>query len=882
MKRGMRILAFLLVFMVAYTWIDGILHTKTTDGIGTMKKYYELPKDTVDVLMVGSSHMGMNVNPTQMWDEHGIAAYNLWSGMQPIWNSYYFVKEGLKYQNPKLVVVDVFLCSVLNEYSDSSAALKSVQAMKMSLDKLGAAVASFPTWQQAAEAIWGMPTYHTRFDELAKDDFTFDEFAQELDLVQINANSTLTQEQPPYPIRLKDYASIKDSLPLSEKSEKYLRKLIDLCSSKDVPLLLIAAPFEATEDEFRRLNRVGEIAAEKGVAYLNCLADLDAYDVDPKTDFWDVGHLNASGIPKFTRKLSHYLLAQYDLPDRRLEEDHIWANGVINAADDSSVWKMDQQFTGDGVSRYIDTGVKLYENRYGSWTLLTSLDMTQHPGEEVYMSCFCETPGEGNYGLLIRRKTDDRLAVKLGNNIDVDIMIDSDVINLAIVKNVEKYTVYANGKMIVKDYELPCPKSYAGTLLIGCQELAPGGEKFRHSCTTVMDLKVYQNVQGESRILGWTPAQLPAMAAPLGMDGQVKDIYVLPEQFVGDSGSFVQNAYIDTGLKLYEESAASFTILSRITPSVVDGDKVFFSTFSEVPGEYRGLLVRQLEDQLLNVIVGNNHGITLPCVPGQMMDLAIVKTLNQYAVYVDGKLVQQIDSACAPYAGTLLIGAQRDGDGNIFRQSSTCVNSFAVKSGVMDESEIQKWNFTDAPMPQVRVATSVNYALASRFLGNGQDRYIDTGVQLYDIPQKDWTMAVTLNFEYGKNSGVYLSCFSEEVGNYRGFMIRQEAEDSITILVGNALSYKIQLSEMDRTVRLVVTKRGNQYAIYRNGSLETSLESSCDSYEGTLLIGCQETTEGEKFRFSTAKVDELTMTDGALTDEQAAELSTVQEGVSRF
>ena len=143
-------------------------------------------------------------------------------------------------------------------------------------------------------------------------------------------------------------------------------------------------------------------------------------------------------------------------------------------------------------------------------------------------------------------------------------------------------------------------------------------------------------------------------------------------------------------------------------------------------------------------------------------------------------------------------------------------------------------------------------------------------------------MAVTLNFEFGKSNGVYLSCFSEEAGHYRGFMIRQESEDSITALVGNALSYRIQPSEMDRTIRLVIVKQGSQYTIYRNGMLETSLESSCDSYEGTLLIGCQETAEGEKFRFSTAKVDELTMSDGALNDEEAVELSKIREDARRF
>lgn len=883
MKRGMRILAFVLVFLLLYAWTDDVLQTKTTDGIGTLNKFYELPPDSIDMLMVGSSHIGMNIDPTLLWNEYGIASYNLWGGMQPVWNSYYYVKEALKYQSPKLVVVDVFLCSVMGEYSDQAVAMKNIQAMKPSFDKLNAAMTSFPTWRKGLEAFWGMPVYHARFDELQQADFQYDAFTKELALEQINDNVIMKQEQEPYPIRMLDYASISESLPISEKSEKYLRKLITLCEAHDAELLLMAAPFGATEEEYKRLNRVAHIAEELDVPYVDCLSDVQAYDVVPETDFWDNSHLNKNGIVKFTRRMAEKHFTQYGLADRRGDSSHIWADVTETAEASTALWEMSQQFAGDGSTRFVDTGVKLYENQFNSWTLLTSLDMTKRAGDEVYLSCFSEVAEEGYRGLLIRRKTDEWLAVKLGDNTDVDIFVDAPVINLAVIKEQDRYTVYANGQEIVKRYEIPCSAAYTGTLLVGCQELSPGGEKFRYSMTKVMDLEVHDRVLSEAEILAWQPDVLPEMPLSLGLDGTVKTIYEMPEQFMGNSDLYAQGAYLDTGMQLFDDAATRFTLFARISAGMTDADNVFFSAFSEVPGEYRGLLVRQLDDHQLNVIVGNNHGMTIPCNPGQMIDLAIVKDRDTYSIYADGVLAaESIVSASAPYEGTLLVGAQHDAEGRIFRQSGTKVHSLMVRSGAMNADEIKAWTIQDAPIPEIRVPTSVNYELKDGFLGNGESRFVDTGVQLYDMTDKDWTLDILLTPEYGKETGVYVSCFSEETGRYRGFMLRQSDGENLTLFVGDAVTHQIQLRELDRALHLVVVKRGAQYTVCRDGQLEAVLTSDCDAYEGNLLVGCQETAEGDKFRFSDARITLLKVVDGAISQEDAIAQSAIPEEKGRF
>ena len=105
-----RVLAILLVVAIALGglwYANRVLVMKRVDGVLTMQNFYAQPDGTVDVLLVGNSHSGINIDTATLWTEYGISAYDLWGGVQPLWNSYHFIVEALKYQTPKLVVLEV-------------------------------------------------------------------------------------------------------------------------------------------------------------------------------------------------------------------------------------------------------------------------------------------------------------------------------------------------------------------------------------------------------------------------------------------------------------------------------------------------------------------------------------------------------------------------------------------------------------------------------------------------------------------------------------------------------------------------------------------------------------------------------------------------------
>ena len=114
-RRVCAFLAFALLVSFAVYVINRTLMPKYVFGThgnpmtSTYLGFYEMEEDTVDVLLLGSSQMGAGLNPQDIYDEAGIRSYNLASNNQPLWVSYYWLREALNYQSPKVVVLDCYM-----------------------------------------------------------------------------------------------------------------------------------------------------------------------------------------------------------------------------------------------------------------------------------------------------------------------------------------------------------------------------------------------------------------------------------------------------------------------------------------------------------------------------------------------------------------------------------------------------------------------------------------------------------------------------------------------------------------------------------------------------------------------------------------------------
>lgn len=314
-KRLGKLLAVLLAFLAALNAVWSALSFKYGDGIMDLKYFYQEEDNSIDLLVMGSSHAFENINTGVLYDSYGIAAYVLAGSVQPYWSTYFYLIEALKTQSPKLIVLDAYASAFGSDYSDHSRIIKNTLGIRDWALRYRALQVAAPR-ESFYDYLFDYRLWHSRYTELGASDFA--DYYQQPHWKYykgLGMNfSTKTFERP-------EVDEVDSVLPLRKKSETYLRKIIELCQQEDIPLLLVKSPQVLSENEKKQYNMTGQIAQEYGVPFVdfNSSRYYDEMGLDFSKDYADAGHLNYRGNVKYTNALAEEILSRYELPDRRGE-----------------------------------------------------------------------------------------------------------------------------------------------------------------------------------------------------------------------------------------------------------------------------------------------------------------------------------------------------------------------------------------------------------------------------------------------------------------------------------------------------------------------------------------------------------------------------------
>ena len=168
-KRKMLILLCFAICMFSFYELIIPIFENKSPGI-VSKKYQHFPEDIFDVVFIGSSVTLNGIYPLQLYHENGISAYNLASAGQSLPASYYIVKEVLREQHPKLIVLDVYTCFAKSIMGGDGQTHYVSNSLKLP-EKWEFIIDVVPK-EKRSDFIFELGTYHTRWEELTKMDFT--------------------------------------------------------------------------------------------------------------------------------------------------------------------------------------------------------------------------------------------------------------------------------------------------------------------------------------------------------------------------------------------------------------------------------------------------------------------------------------------------------------------------------------------------------------------------------------------------------------------------------------------------------------------------------------------------------------------------------------
>ena len=338
-KQTVHFFGFLVVIVLLLGMLGELLRDKAT----TLSVLYSEPEQSLDVLIVGSSHVNCGYIPSMLWEENHLSACNVYSWSQPMWVSYHYILEALKTQTPKVIVLELYGMMYGHSYIMPEEIDRTSYANSFSID---------PGWnrlQLIATAgrcgidlrdpfdFLALPAYHARWRYLNWHDILYNTHDQHDSLKGYNLvmESAALEEPGPF--------VVEQAREPYEYCVEYLEKITALCEKRQIPLVFTMAPYVYSQEEAELCRWIEKYSADKGIPFLNYLGEDGArVGFDYGTDLSDFGHCNYRGAQKITQDLCDHLRTWLPMPEKAdnpacdlIEEDYqrfervIRLNGIM-------------------------------------------------------------------------------------------------------------------------------------------------------------------------------------------------------------------------------------------------------------------------------------------------------------------------------------------------------------------------------------------------------------------------------------------------------------------------------------------------------------------------------------------------------------------------
>lgn len=344
-KNIIRGIVTILFFLFVLFVLDKVLMLKSEDGIEQMRSFYKQKKNTVDVLFLGNSHVYCHIDTGILWDEHGMSSFDLGGAEAPAWTSYYYLKEALKTQKPKVIFYEASIAGMREDIllQPEVWSITNNYGMHLNINRFE------QLWNNTTKDMFfklmiPLNTTHARYNELQKDDFV--DSNNSINYKGFDPRETVVECETP------DVKNITEVLPFNEKHEKYIREIIALAKENNIPIVVMIAPYQLSENDQMHFNYLKQICEEEAVTYINYNELYDEIGLDFKSDMAEPLHLNMSGNKKWTEYLGNYIVNNYEITDHRGDNNYdSWVkDAIINSQNRN---RASMQATKDGYE-YLD------------------------------------------------------------------------------------------------------------------------------------------------------------------------------------------------------------------------------------------------------------------------------------------------------------------------------------------------------------------------------------------------------------------------------------------------------------------------------------------------------------------------------------------------
>lgn len=292
--------AFAVLAAVVLGLLGNILRPAHTAYGSTWDAFLAEPKDSIDVLFLGSSYAYCDWNPGVMYGESGLTGYVMGGSEQTVGITYYYLKEALKTQTPSVVMMEGtgLFFQPYQSYTQIN-----VGYMPWGRSKLGA-IREFSEPELRTGLLFDLCFYHDRWKELTAADLKkalpvrrADDFKGYTPVEGVFVSETGVPAVSGAIRSEEDYLA----------NLKTFERIAALCREEGIDLVVTMNPTygQFSPEIYSRLEQ--DVLAAGAGRFVNWADAFEEIGLDAALHLYDGGHLNQAGAAIFSRFTGQYL-----------------------------------------------------------------------------------------------------------------------------------------------------------------------------------------------------------------------------------------------------------------------------------------------------------------------------------------------------------------------------------------------------------------------------------------------------------------------------------------------------------------------------------------------------------------------------------------------
>lgn len=298
--------------VLTYIFVPKFIEQQDPAG-ARIKGFYNEKNNIFDVIFIGNSESSRAYSPICIWNKYGIISYNYSSSLQTVEIAYYKLKETLKYQKPKVVVLEVNSFFDIGSSTDE-AYRRVIDNWKFDTVKLEAIFDKSIKLENRLSYVFPILRYHSRWNELDANDFK--KLTTEYKKIAYKGFPMIASKKT-YQGDLNYMQKIDKTVDIPEENMSYIDKIITLCNEKNIKVILAEVPVPNIWS-LEKNNRILKLANKYGLEFIDFNMLQEKINIDWSCDTYDSGnHLNIYGAEKVSNYIGKILSEKYNIPNHK-------------------------------------------------------------------------------------------------------------------------------------------------------------------------------------------------------------------------------------------------------------------------------------------------------------------------------------------------------------------------------------------------------------------------------------------------------------------------------------------------------------------------------------------------------------------------------------